>query len=73
MGSEELREALVAIQSNAFDANDECRYCGAEYEDGGHRDGCPHTVATLALTAALPKRSRIDWSDVVVDEGDEAP
>ena len=70
----EPRAALLEIQANAIDSNDECRYCRSDYEDG-HSDWCPHAIATFAITASPPpaKSKRIDWSNVVVDEGDEAP
>jgi hypothetical protein len=46
--------ALTKIQHDAFDYNDECRYCGADIEDD-HDDRCPYGIASDALEFDLPK------------------
>jgi hypothetical protein len=46
-----LAPALVAlrqIEQGAFDTNDECRYCGTDFEDA-HDDWCPLVIASTAL------------------------
>jgi hypothetical protein len=40
--------ALKKIEQEAFDTNDECRWCMNEYPDG-HADGCPAAIAEIAL------------------------
>jgi hypothetical protein len=43
---------LSRIVDRAFDSNDECRYCQADYEDG-HAEDCPAEMAQSALASAF--------------------
>lgn len=39
-----IQAAMNAILDNAMSAMGQCRYCGQDNEDEGHRDDCPVTI-----------------------------